>query len=259
MAYIGDQFRGIKPAWVNGTGLWGNLYTEEQEARSAYHLIQTLVGSYAAGMVGLTYTGISDAILLPSPVSLIENRLDPDPPRAWHEAAGAFSMMARIFPEVRGHSSWRWRSSRTRPTTTWCCTPFTCHGRILRPRDTRPSAGVSTRCPNRTTPSPSTTRTVRKRLTSARYLDLPQGTDLAVYRYTGELATGGCTQDPFITFDEAPILIAWGDDTDGDCIPDVSDNCPVGFNPNRLRHRRPRRGGRRIDGGTGWPGKRLPG
>lgn len=93
-----DQLGDAKPVWVNGTGLWGNLFSDKKEARSAYHLIQTLVASYAAGMVGLTYTGVSDAILLPGPVSLYENRFDNDPPRVRHDAAGAFSMMATQSP-----------------------------------------------------------------------------------------------------------------------------------------------------------------
>ncbi len=225
MAYIGDQLRDVKPAWVNGTGLWGNLYTAEQEARSAYHLIQTLVGSYAAGMVGLTYTGISDAILLPTPVSLVENRLDPDPPRARHEAAGAYSMLARIFPDpqsfelegeiipdppnadvvlYRFHLNRQDLPAQGYAAVGWCIDEV--------PDPYNALSFDNPDCP--------------KEIDVGPLLGLPPGTELAVYLYTGELATGGCTQDPVITFDEAPFLITWGDDTDGDCIPDVSDNCP---------------------------------
>jgi hypothetical protein len=28
-------------------------------------------------------------------------------------------------------------------------------------------------------------------------------------------------------YDEAPFVLVWGADADGDCIPDVSDNCPL--------------------------------
>ena len=233
MAYIGDQFRGIKPAWVNGTGLWGNLYTEEQEARSAYHLIQTLVGSYAAGMVGLTYTGISDAILLPSPVSLIENRLDPDPPRAWHEAAGAFSIMARIFPDVL---SFEFEGEIVPDPPDTDVVLYTFHLTRVDP----PAQGYATigwcidEVPDPYNALSFDNPDCPKEIDVSSYLNLPPGTDLTVYRFNGELAPGGCTQDPILSFDEAPFLVTWGDDTDLDCIPDVSDNCPEVFNPDQL-------------------------
>jgi hypothetical protein len=232
MAYIGDQLRDVKPAWVNGTGLWGNLYTGLNEARSAYHLIQTLVGSYAAGMVGLTYTGISDAILLPSPVSLFENRFDTDPPRVRHEAAGAFSMMARIFPDALSFEPeaeiipdppdsdvvlYKFHLTRTDPHAQGYAAIGWCVDEVPDPYNALSFDNPD--CP--------------KQIDVSQYLSIPPGTDLAVYLYNGELATGGCTQDAIITFDEAPFLIAWGDDTDWDCIPDVSDNCPEVANPDQ--------------------------
>jgi len=232
MAYMGDQLGGVKPVWVNGTGLWGNLSTELNEARSAYHLIQTLVGSYAAGMGGLTYTGVSDAILLPGPISLYENRFDTQPPRMRHEAAGAFSMMARVFPDRRSFELeaeiipdppdtdvvlYKFHLTRVDSQAEGYVAIGWCVDEVPDPYDALSFDNPD--CP--------------KEIDVSAYLNLPPGTDLTVYLYTGEIAPEGRTQDPVMTFDEAPFLVTWGDDTDGDRIPDVSDNCPEVVNPDQ--------------------------
>ena len=50
----------------------------------------------------------------------------------------------------------------------------------------------------------------------------------------GNLIHSGCTTDPAITFDEEPFLISWGRSNDGDCIPEVTDNCPQLANEDQL-------------------------
>jgi hypothetical protein len=232
MAYIGEKLGGSKPVWVNGTGLWGNLYHDENQARSAYHLIQTLVGSYAAGMDGLTYTGISDGILLTGPISLYENRFDPSPPRGRHEAAGAFSLLARLFPvagsfELLGEFTpdppdddvllYAFRLRRALPQATG----FAAIGWCL---DEEPDPYTELSFDNPDCPKP---------IDVGPYLGVPPGTELVVYNYDGSLMPGETRTDTILTFAEAPFVMIWGDDTDGDRIPDVGDNCPRFFNPDQ--------------------------
>ncbi len=52
----------------------------------------------------------------------------------------------------------------------------------------------------------------------------------AVYDYLGNVS---CQSSTTITFSEAPVVIAWGTDTDGDCVPDGVDNCPAAANANQ--------------------------
>lgn len=56
-------------------------------------------------------------------------------------------------------------------------------------------------------------------------LGLPS--QFALYDYLGNLS---CAHSTTLTFSEAPALIAWGTDTDADCVPDAVDNCPAAAN-----------------------------
>jgi len=56
-------------------------------------------------------------------------------------------------------------------------------------------------------------------------LGLPS--QFALYDYIGNVS---CAHSTTLTFSEAPVLIAWGTDTDADCVPDGVDNCPAAAN-----------------------------
>ncbi|MFC1852237.1 thrombospondin type 3 repeat-containing protein [candidate division CSSED10-310 bacterium] len=53
----------------------------------------------------------------------------------------------------------------------------------------------------------------------------------ALFDFTGTIISATCSGETTVTFDEAPFLLAWGPDRDGDCVPDIIDNCPDTFNP----------------------------
>jgi hypothetical protein len=52
--------------------------------------------------------------------------------------------------------------------------------------------------------------------------------------FRGRLVDARCTGSAVeVSFDEAPFFVAWGADADGDCVPDVVDNCPLSANPDQ--------------------------
>lgn len=62
-------------------------------------------------------------------------------------------------------------------------------------------------------------------------LGITPGTATAVLNVTGGLLDANCSGEAYVAFDEPPFLVVWGTDQDGDCIPDILDNCPLTQNP----------------------------
>ena len=235
MLYVADRVAPLNiPVWLNGTGVLGNLwnpYNGQMKAQVAYHALKTLVGSYAAGIDWLTYTSLSN----PAQNCSQQERCDTGfygyanyPYR--NEAADTFSMMARVFPS-KDSFEYENRFSPQQDVMLYKfhlandelgAEGYAAAGWALDETPTDPGNFVNSDCP--------------KAIDLASVLAVPANTNVAVYKYNGELAECRYTGTPStlpVTFSEAPFLITWGTDLDEDCVPDMSDNCPFIANPDQ--------------------------
>ncbi len=227
MAYVVDRIGDTKPVWVTGTGLFGGTDLSDLAANTratAMNLFKSAAGAYAAGVSWFDINFFADVVLFPkiglytSP-SYVER----------YPAADAFSLLTRVFPRpemfsfVGKHAPeedvvlWEFQIAREdmgaegHVAIGWCLdeTPKNLLSSYHNPD-----------CP--------------KAIDLAEELRIPNGTPIAVYDMAGNLIHDGCTDNPAITFDEEPFLISWGASTDGDCIPEISDNCPTVANEDQL-------------------------
>ncbi len=74
----------------------------------------------------------------------------------------------------------------------------------------------------------------------AQILEIPVNTSVALHTANGQISSIVDSGDPsavMVTFGQDPILITWGgEDSDGDGIADVSDNCPALSNPDQAEN-----------------------
>ncbi|GAB4291389.1 MAG: hypothetical protein Kow0090_04860 [Myxococcota bacterium] len=212
-----------KPLWMTGTGIFLNLFEEPKEARLAYYLMKTLTGAYLAGVNWFDYSVLSDFVGT-SKIGLYA----PPSYRLRYSAADTFSMLSRIFSDDRSFkfvesyspeddvALHKFKISRYATGASgyaaigWCL-------------DEEPQNLLNYKNPD-----------CPKEIEIAKYLGIPPESAVAIYNYKGDLIFAGASETIFATFDEAPFLIAFGDDADGDKIPDISDNCPYASNEEQL-------------------------
>jgi len=227
MEYVVARIGGQKPVWVTGTGIFRGtdlltLFPSERD--TILNFFKSATGAYAAGVSWFDINFFADSVAIKN----IGLYTAPSYYKRY-PVADAFSLLARIFPtpdvfslvgkhapeqdvilyefhierEDIGAEGW--------VAIGWCL-------------DETPKNLLSSYdnpdCP--------------KAIDVSEVLEIPPDTEIALYDMEGNLVHGGCTKDPSITFDEAPFLISWGQSRDGDCIPEVTDNCPSVANEDQL-------------------------
>ena len=252
------------PLWVTGTGVlsvlheW-NPYWENTNARIAYHELQTLIGAYAAGVEWLTYT------CLGNPHAGCSEGMDgcntalygyQDFPYR-NEAADTFSMMTKIFPTKDSfvyEGTMQGRVPAAGAPTFGECTDawageFEPESNVVLHKFRLPPPGDPTGARGHVVVGWCLDEIPGEKGVGYQFdnegcpkeidavslppaLGVPAGTVLTVYDYRGEITD--CSANPAVILDEAPFLLVWGDDSDGDDIPDVSDNCPSVSNPDQV-------------------------
>ncbi len=259
MFYVRSALPPDKPLWVTGTGiLAGNLpawnpYQEETPERVAHHLLRTLVGAYASGVEWITYSSLGNPAAGCTPSDLCDTSLygyRNYPYR--NEAAGTFSMMARLFPTKDSFSYVCTVQADTASSQFGACrsgwqgdfessanavihkfrvapgpAPLRSSGYVaagwcldMDPgQKGQPWSFDNTSCPAAVS---------LDRISDP--LGIADGDHVAVFGYGGNLLGSGVAgpgSSLTVIFDEAPFVLVWGPDWDRDGIPDVADNCPT--------------------------------
>ncbi len=227
MKYVVERIGEKKPVWVTGTGLFRgtDLLTLLPSARdTAMNFFKSATGAYAAGVSWFDLNFFADTLLIKNTGLYTAPSYGKRYP-----VADAFSLLARIFPTpdvfffVGKHAPKR---------------DVVLYQFLIQRKDLSAEGNVAMGWCLDETPknllSSYHNPDCPKAIDITESIPIPKGTEIAVYDMVGNLIHGGCTTSPSITFDEEPFLIAWGDSRDGDCIPDVVDNCPTVANEDQL-------------------------
>ena len=221
LSYVSSRFRerGIEmPLWVTGTG----AFAQDSQARTAYYVFKTLVASYATDVVWYDFSFLSDM-----PPFVLKGKTlfggfvglfsvpDANGVRTPDEAAHTFSTLARIFPTYQSFEP----VAVFHPHEDLVLYQFRVH------RGAVEGFAAMGWCLNETLSAlapPFVNPDCPKSVDVAPLLQVPANTAVARYNYQGQLEAA-CVLDTVLLFDEAPFLLTWGPDSDGDCVPDVSD------------------------------------
>lgn len=209
LRYVRGRLDQAMPIWVTGTGAFLNGVTEAAEARQAYYVMKTAMSSFAAGGAFYTFSFLTDFVGF---TGLFSSDAKATPRRA----ARTHRFLASLVPTNRS---------------------FVPIG-SFQPEDDLLLIALSVERPNATGSLASgwclnegilfTNPDCPKWYDVAPFLDLGPGQPLALYDDRGRMVR--CSPDTLVEFAEAPFLVAWGPDADEDCVPDVSDNCPLVHN-----------------------------
>jgi|GEM_PF-2224587 len=207
LAYVRDKVGQEKPLWVTGVGgLTPFVPAQEKERTCAVFLFQAMTANYVAGADWFDYTFFANGVVcdLYSPFNYATR----------FASADLFSFLARLFPSRSAFSldtstpsppdihfyqfsiSHASTNSVGRAALGWCF------------------ANSGSSC--------------SKEVDLARLIPFSSGDAFAVFDYRGRVIEHECGFIPSsFTITQDPIIMVWGQSADGDCIPDIADNCPT--------------------------------
>jgi len=207
LAYIRGRIGEEKPLWVTGVGgLIPFVPKEEREKTCAIFLFNAMAANYAAGADWFDYTFFTDGLVCGLYGGLnYANR---------YASADLFSFLARLFPS---RDSFSYENIGSSPTDINFYQFSINHS-------SSKSVGHAALgwC------FPNTGNTCSKEVDLAGLISFSSGDAFAVFDYRGKMIEHECGWFPSsYTITQDPIIMVWGQSADGDCIPDIADNCPT--------------------------------
>jgi hypothetical protein len=189
------------PVWVTGTGL---LWITLGEDFTAEYLVKTLVSAYQTEVDWFDYSFLTDVAW-----PMLGLYTKPDY-RTRHKAADAFSLLASLF---------RSRDSFEVMPVVAPTSDVLLYGFTLKHEETAGGVLIGF-CKDNALGCP-------KSLYIGQSMDIFWEEDYAMFGFDGKIEASGCNGVPQeVTFAQKPFILVFGESADGDCIPDIVDNCP---------------------------------
>jgi len=207
LAYIREKIGHEKPLWVTGVGgLIPLVPAHEKERTCAVFLFQAMAANYAAGADWFDYTFFTDGFVcgLYGGFNYATR----------YASANLFSFFTRLFPTRNSFS----------PEITIPSPPGIDFYQFSITHSSSGGVGKAALgwC------SPATGDSCSQEVDLTPLLSSSPNDAFAIFDYTGSLREYTCGSFPSsYTFTQEPVILVWGPSNDGDCIPDIADNCPT--------------------------------
>lgn len=221
LEYLSTRLPPDRPVWITGTGILWLLFTNEETAHraTAVNLVQSIAVARSQHVSWFDLTCLSDYLTCPGLYSTASTNNSPGHVKRY-PAADVFRLLTHLFKTLN--------DGEPEPPVSPTDDTILFRSLVGSVKAAKGDVAIGW-CLDEDPIAPGFQNPdCPKEVDVSMLLDPVLWDVWVLYDFEGKIVAHGCGgSEPTLWFAETPFILVRGESSDGDCIPDVVDNCPT--------------------------------